>query len=192
MTLIDNATLELDAQVLTDGPTVPESAGVFEFETDVEMNYRMRTSYLLDNSLDRILGALQLDESTPKRSGVTIDVGGGEMLYTLSFTESSGGTNSWGDEGGDPKEDATGDSARRKAEVLMRYVRTGKFDSNQPARLQFGEHNRDGGVYEPFTNVGIKDIDITVSSESEDTIEGSITLVEVGELGGEKTTRVGF
>lgn len=179
MTLIDNATLELSAEINTDEKDV---TGVFEMQTNVEVNQRMRTSFLLDNSLDRILGALQVDESTPKRSGVTIDVGGGEFTYTVTFTEPTGGTNSWGDGTNDARADATGDSARRKAEVLMRYAKTGKYDSNAPAKLRFGEYNGDG-EYENFIPCAIEDIDVSVSAESEDTIEGTITLKEVGTLG---------
>lgn len=187
--MIDKAILELPDSEVIDGSN---GTGTFEFETDIEMTKRMRTNYLLDNSLDRILGALQLDESTAKRSGITVDVGGGELTHTLTFTEPSGGTNQWGNPNtAGEKDNATGESARSKAEVLMRYVKVGKYDSLNPARLKFGEYHEasdssnvsSDGDFATQINCTISDIDITVSSEGEDTIEGSITLTEIGTPG---------
>lgn len=191
MTTIDKATLVMRNDLTGAGGGTNE--GVFEIETNVEVDQRMRSSFLLDNSLDRVLGALNeilgLDDSK-KREGIVIDVGGGETTHTITFTEASGGTNSWGDGGApdapDAFTDATGGSARRKSEVIQRYMLTGTYDSSQPAELRFGEYNPSGGVYEDFHPVAIKDFNITVSSENEDTIEGRITLQNVGTLGQEQ------
>lgn len=178
MTLIDNAVLELDNDITGDSTA---NNGVFEISSNLEVEQQVRTSFLLDNSIDRVLGALNeltgKDDSV-KRSGISVDVGGGQMSYQLTFTEPTGGSNSWGD-GGSANTDATGDAARRKAEVLMRYIRTGTYGSVDPARLKFGEYNP-SGEYENFVPVAIQDVSVTVSAENEEQIEGRITLVEVG------------
>lgn len=152
--------------------------GTFRFETDVEVEKQMRTQFLLENTLDRVLGAINDVIDNPeqvKRTGIYEDVGGGTMTHTLSFREADDGTNKWG---GTTHGDATGETARKKADVLFRYLKMNTYDTSSPARLQFGLYNPNG-EYENNIPCAIQDIDVTVSAEQESTIQGQITLVEV-------------
>lgn len=177
MTMLDKAVLVLEADADSDGNT---ETAEFHFTTNVQMQKEMRTSFLLNNSLDRVLGALdRFTKGEPKRQGVNVDVGGGRMAHNLSFEEPDGGSNQWGD-GGGAETDATGESARRKAEVLQRYLKSGTYDSASPAELRFGEYNTaQGGAYGTFIPVAVERSQITVTAEDESSINGQISLFEV-------------
>jgi hypothetical protein len=118
--LLDKVVLELDADI-TGNST--EDSGVFEIEKDLTIDHTVTVDPLLDQSGDRILGAIpNVPDGEPNRQGITLDVGGGTNEYRIQFKAIDGGTNQWGDNTGNDKADATGDSARRKKDVLMRYL----------------------------------------------------------------------
>jgi len=189
MTIKDSVGLELNADADSDGN---RETGLFEFEAGVQIQRQMRTSFVLDATGDRVAGAIQggfLGDGSgaPRRSGITLDTGGGRLEYRISFREPSGGDNPFGSvDGVKQSTDASGESARRKANVLMRYLTVGTYDSNAPAKLFLGEYeSRDNtdGAYEDFIPVAIDDVDLTVTAEEEAILEGQLTLRRVGTLG---------
>lgn len=184
MTLLDKAVLELPVN-FNDGRG--EVIGTFEIATGVEIEEQLRTSFLLNQTADRILGAVGAGGGggDPDRAGVTIDVGGGTVTQRVSFTEANGGTNPWGDESGNSATDATGADARKKKEVLSRYFKTGRFGSAKPARLKIGEYHEDG-EYENYIPVAIQQTRMTVDAEIDGSIDGQLQLVEIRDsiLGG--------
>lgn len=186
MALKNNVGLELQADADSDGT---QETGLFEFATDVQIQTQYKSSLVLNQTGDRATGALVKlleEDGTPARRGISIDSGGGRIEHRISFREPDGGSNSWGDTSdGSDGSDATGESARRKKAVLMRYVKTGLFDSRSPATLYLGEYeSRDGtnGVYEPSITCTVSDVDLTIDAESDQILDGQITLVEIASL----------
>lgn len=181
--------LELDADFGSGTVT-----GVFELYGDVEVQQGVRTGYLIGGRGSSVNGIVQgtFDKGEEKRRGVHLDLGGGQHTWQVKATgwkagqKADGTPVQWGTSS-DPSKvsatTATGAEAIVQQDVLNHFLSVGTYDSRGDARLRFGEHS-DGtyassnGLMDDFKNVAIESPQTTISAESKDKIDVSLTLID--------------
>jgi hypothetical protein len=171
MTVRRGAKLELDADVGAGG----ERTGEFELDSGIEITTSVRTGKLFDGRGSGIISAVGeevgvIDEG---RAGFSLDIGGGALVVDVQFVNFEGSAGQWGDGSNDDRADATGDEVFRQLSILTRYLQVGTFDSDNPARLSFGEF---GNLY-PKLTVTPEEPRLSVSADDPSRITGNITLV---------------
>jgi len=165
------------------------TTGVFEMYGDVEVTEGVLFNFPVGGRGSALFGVAQkiVDGNNAQRAGFTIDVGGGQHLFEISFRgwegakDRDGNDLQWGDDSspGLTTTSATGQHPTSQVNVFMHYLTIGTYDSAGPARLTFGEYSS-GGVYS-------EDIPVTfegqpqLTRKSGDTVSytGSITLSRV-------------
>ena len=193
VTRLSGAVLEIDAFGTT---------GEFVLRKDFEKTANVTRTFivgdraqLITSLLDRLsdaTGDLDFGQLEGGRRGFYLDGGTGkwsfELQATLSETPVNGEYLQMGDSGDETtltKLDATGADARTQAEVLQRWVREARTDSENPARLHIG-HYHDGthagdteaGLFEtPLPVVIPEGPQIVETSEESSSVDVSLTCV---------------
>lgn len=147
--MLRGARLTMDADVDGDGDL---ETGVFDLEDSIRLGPAIRTGDLIGNQFGAQAGAIvdYFTEGEEGRAGFNLDIGGGAEIAEIEFNSFEGSTGRWGDGSSNAAADAEGEEVWRQISVFYQYFRTGTFDSENAATLEWGEFSA-SGVYEPFS-----------------------------------------
>lgn len=175
---LQRAELTLSADVDNDGN---QEDGTFVFEDDVSVQPQVRTGFVIGGRGSEVNSIIQdnVGDGTSSRAGVYLDLGGGQHIVEIEFSNWKGSPVQWGNTGDDTtltQADATGADPITQIGVLMRYLTVGTFDSVQPATLEYGEFS-DSGLYNPL-DVVIEGPQVRRSADDGAWLDGTLTCIE--------------
>ncbi|MFB6237515.1 MAG: hypothetical protein ABEH81_04005 [Halopenitus sp.] len=179
-----------------DGEGLREATFVFaagdESEGGLSEDFNLRTGYVTEGVgkiLQTLLSEFDSDFGGPNK-GLFINLGSGQMTWTINFSSWEGSPYQWGDTGDAStvtKTDATGADATTQRDVLAYWLRNTRVDSLPEGipgsdaaigTLHIGDYHP-GGMYEPL-RVVFEEPSLSRSGPS--TLTGNITFIEAADL----------
>lgn len=157
-----------------DGFSIQIGGQTFYTAAGVEVRPRVRTGYLLDNEgsttmqiISALLGGTDFFPNISQRRGIHLDLGGGEYIVQLEFSNWEGSEFQWGGyAGADPT---------TQLEVMMDAFVTTQVDSFRPAILEYGEHHA-GGIFSPVP-VALEAPETVRAPDQPSTFDGSLVAI---------------
>lgn len=181
MDLTNHAVLEVS------NSDAPNDTGVFTL-TSAELSASLEREMLIGARGQLITGLADIAPFVPSLgtdgAGIDIDAGQGNDQRTISFevVPDEHGLDDdfqWGDGSASGEWDAADADRKTQAEILQRYCRTSKTDSNNPATLHWGPFSDgtygDSGPLDPFEGIVLS---LTTNFDRNDpsVLEGTLEL----------------